>query len=67
VRVFAEEELDQVRRARGQNKDLARSAAALAAQILELHSQGLGRKAIARRLGLSRRAVGRIIAGGQAP
>jgi len=55
-----------VRRERGQNKDLGHSAAALAPQIRELHRQGLGHRAIARRLGLSRQAVGRLLAGGQA-
>jgi hypothetical protein len=38
------------------------SAVVLAAQVLELHEQGLGPVAIARTLGLSRFSVARLLA-----
>jgi hypothetical protein len=56
------EDIDSVKRGLGQVKDLARSALAVAEQVLELHRQGLGPVAIALQLGVGRKSVARLLA-----
>jgi hypothetical protein len=46
---------------------MARSAYGLAADVLELHGQGFGPVAIARKLEVSRKSEARVIAQGKKP
>jgi hypothetical protein len=61
-RTFTADEIDSIKRGLGQAKDLARSALAVAEQVLELHRQGLGPVAIARQLGVGRKSAARLLA-----
>jgi hypothetical protein len=62
TRTYFADDLDTIRRTLGEDQSLVQSAVVLAAQVLELHEQGLGPVAIARTLGLSRFSVARLLA-----
>jgi hypothetical protein len=61
-RSFTADEIDAAKRGRGVTRDLARSARAHRDQITAMRAQGVGVCEIARRLGLGRKSVARVIA-----
>lgn len=61
ARVFTAPDIDSVKRELGMVKDCSRSAAPYRDEILALHAEGVGVCAIARRLGLGRKSVTRVV------